>query len=158
MMTRDEYISLGMIVKTRGISGDLVIRSNKKILQVKSNWKTIWVEIDGLLVPFFISSHTPLKNNEILIRLEDINLPEKAEKLKGRNTFLHKSDALLPSLDYSPEQIIGYMVIDVHSGKIGRITGIDDIPGNSLFRVEYRNREILIPIQEDLIREINQKG
>lgn len=157
MMTRDNYISLGMIVKTRGISGDLVIRSKKKILQLKSNCKTIWIEIDGLLVPFFISSYTFLKDNEILIGFEDIDLPEKAAKLKGRNAFVHKSDAVLPSIDDIPEHILGYMIIDIHSGEIGKITGIEEIPENSLFRVEYGHREILIPIQEGIICEINEK-
>ncbi len=157
MMTRDDYISLGVVVKTRGISGELVIRSKKEILKIKSEWESVWIEIDGLLVPFFISSFSRVKDNEIIITLEDVDVPEKAEKLTGRNAFVHKSEIVQNQGDYLPEQILGYMINDVHSGEIGRITGIDEIPGNSLFRVKYGNREILIPIQEDLIREINEK-
>jgi len=156
-MTRDDYISLGTVVKTRGISGDLVIRSNRKLLQIKNNWESVWIEIDGLLVPFFISSYSFFKDNEILIGLEDIDLPEKAEKLTGRNAFIHKSNIVQSPGDYSPDKILGFLIIDIHSGEIGKITGIDEIPGNSLFRVEHGNREILIPMQEDLIHEINEK-
>ena len=83
--------------------------------------------------------------------------PEKAEKLTGRNAFIHKSNIVQSPGDYSPDKILGFLIIDIHSGEIGKITGIDEIPGNSLFRVEHGNREILIPMQEDLIHEINEK-
>ncbi|KPK87642.1 MAG: hypothetical protein AMS27_01925 [Bacteroides sp. SM23_62_1] len=156
-MAREDYISLGMVVKTRGISGGLVIRSKSKIPKVKAKWEIVWIEIDGLLVPFFIASCTHVKDNEILIDLEDIDLPEQAAKLTDKQAFIHKSDILHTADKYSTETILGYMVIDMRYGKIGKITGIDEIPGNSLFRVEYGKQEILIPVQQDLIHEINEK-
>jgi 16S rRNA processing protein RimM len=53
------------------------------------------------------------------------------------------------------DDLSGYKVIDIRDGFIGRTTGILEIPGNDLLRVEYREREILLPIQESIILEIN---
>jgi len=156
-MTRDDFTFLGTIVKTRGSSGDLIIRSKKKILQIKNNWESVMVEIDGLLVPFFISGWNISGSNEILITVEDIDIPEKAEKFSGRKVYINKSVIVFSSNEFYPDEVNGYLVIDIHAGEIGRITGIDEIPGNPLFRLKYHGREILIPIHKDLIIEINEK-
>jgi len=156
-MTRDDYTFLGTIVKTRGTSGDLIIRSKKKILQIRDNWELVMVEIDGLLVPFFISGWNISGRNEIIVTVEDVNTPEKAEKFSGRKVYINKSVIVFSSNEFHPDELIGYLVIDINAGEIGRITGIDEIPGNPLFRLKYHGREILIPIHQDLIIEINEK-
>jgi len=156
-MARDDYIFLGTIVKTRGFSGDLIIRTSKKILQIKNNWESVMVEIDGLLVPFFISGWNKSGKDTILITIEDIDTPEKAGKLTGRKVYISKTVIVFSSNEFHPDHVNGYLVMDIHSGEIGKITGINEIPGNSLFRVEYKGREILIPVHEDLIMEINEK-
>jgi len=156
-MTRDDYIFLGTIVKTRGTSGDLIIRSKKKIVQIKNNWESVMVEIDGLLVPFFISGWNISGSNEILLTVEDIDIPEKAVKFSGRKVYINQSVIVFSSSEFHPDEVNGYLVIDINAGEIGRITGIDEIPGNPLFRLKYHGREILIPIHQDLIIEINEK-
>jgi 16S rRNA processing protein RimM len=156
-MTGDDYTFLGTIVKTRGTSGNLIIRSKKKIVQIKNNWESVMVEIDGLLVPFFISGWNISGSNEILVTLEDIDIPEKAEKFSGRKVYINKSVVVFSPNEFHPDEVNGYLVIDINAGEIGRITGIDEIPGNPLFRLIYHKREILIPIHQDLIIEINEK-
>jgi 16S rRNA processing protein RimM len=113
------------------------------------------VEIDGLLVPFFIAEWDITGDYELTIAVEDVNTPEKAERLTGKSVYIKKSLIVFTSGDYLPGQIYGFLVIDNHSGTLGRITGIDDIPGNPLLRLEHQGREILIPLHEDLIAEIN---
>jgi 16S rRNA processing protein RimM len=156
-MTRDDYTFLGTIVKTRGTSGDLIIRSKKKIVQIKNNWESVMVEIDGLMVPFFISGWNISGSNEILVTVEDIDIPEKAEKFSGRKVYINKSVIVFSPHEFHPDEVNGYLVIDINAGEIGRINGIDEIPGNPLFRLEYHGREILIPIHQDLIIEVNEK-
>jgi 16S rRNA processing protein RimM len=155
-MTRDDYRLLGSVVKTRGISGEVVVRSRTTIQGINENQKYVMIKIDGLLVPFFIVSWQSLSDKEIILKFRDIETKEKAEKLKDDEIYLPRAE-FNTNIRSDKDDLSGYQVIDVRDGVIGKSTGIMEIPGNDLLKVEYRKREILLPIQEGLILEINSK-
>ncbi len=154
-MTRDEYRLLGSVIKTKGISGEVVIRTKITTIGISEDQKYVMIKIDGLLVPFFIDSWQNLSNNEIILKFRDINKKEKAERLKDREIWLPRNELKNALMKPADDDLSGYKVIDVSDGFIGRTTGILEIPGNDLLRVEYREREILLPIHESIILEIN---
>jgi 16S rRNA processing protein RimM len=154
-MTRDEYRLLGSVIKTKGISGGVVIRTKITTIGISEDQKYVMIKIDGLLVPFFIDSWQNLSNNEIILKFRDINTIEKTERLKDREIWLPRKDLKNALMKPADDDLSGYKVIDIRDGFIGRTTGILEIPGNDLLRVEYREREILLPIQESIIQEIN---
>jgi len=155
-MTRDDYRLLGSIVKTRGVSGEVIVRSRIAAEGINEKQKHVMIKIDGLLVPFFIVSWQNLSNKEIILKFRDIETKEKAEKLKDNEIYLPRTE-ISTSIKSGTDDLSGYQVIDVRDGVIGNSTGIIEIPGNELLKVEYRKREILLPIQEGLILEINFK-
>ena len=154
-MTRDEYRLLGSVIKTKGISGEVVIRTKITTMGISEDQKYVMIKIDGLLVPFFIDSWQNLSNNEIILKFRDINTIEKAERLKDREIWLPRKELKNALMKPADDDLSGYKVIDISDGFIGRTTGILEIPGNDLLRIEYREREILLPIQESIILEIN---
>jgi 16S rRNA processing protein RimM len=156
-MTRDDYKLLGSVVKTHGISGEVVIRSSVPIKGMNKNLKSLMVEIDGLLVPFSIISWHFLKDNEIVMEFRDIDSKKKADKLKGKDIFIFRKEITNTSIGLNKNNLSGFRVIDIKIGEIGITKGILEVPGNNLFQVEYRKREILLPIQEGMILEINTK-
>jgi 16S rRNA processing protein RimM len=155
-MTRDDYRLLGSVVKTRGISGEVVVRSKTTTQGINESQKHVMIKIDGLLVPFFIVSWQSLSDKEIILKFRDIETKEKAEKLKDNEIYLPRTE-FNTNIRSGTDDLSGYQVIDVRDGVIGKSTGIMEIPGNDLLKVEYRKREILLPIQEGLILEINSK-
>ncbi len=154
-MTRDEYRLLGSVIKTKGISGEVVIRTKITTIGISEDQKYVMIKIDGLLVPFFIDSWQNLSNNAIILKFRDISTKEKAERLKDREIWLPRNELKNALMKPADNDLSGYKVIDVSDGFIGRTTGILEIPGNDLLRSEYREREILLPIQEGIILEIN---
>jgi 16S rRNA processing protein RimM len=155
-MTRDDYRLLGSVVKTRGISGEVVVRSKTTTQGINESQKHVMIKVDGLLVPFFIVSWQSLSDKEIILKFRDIETKEKAEKLKDNEIYLPRTE-FNTNIRSGTNDLSGYQVIDVRDGVIGKSTGIMEIPGNELLKVEYRKREILLPIQEGLILEINSK-
>ncbi len=155
-MTRDDYRLLGSVVKTRGISGEVVVRSRTTIQGINESQKYVMIKVDGLLVPFFIVSWQSLSDKEIILKFRNIETKEKAEKLKDNEIYLSRTE-FNTDIRSGTDDLSGYQVIDVRDGVIGKSTGIMEIPGNDLLKVEYRKREILLPIQEGLILEINSK-
>lgn len=155
-MARDDYRLLGSVVKTRGFSGEVVVRSRTTTQGINESQKHVMIKIDGLLVPFFIVSWQSLSDKEIILKFRNIETKEKAEKLKDNEIYLSRTE-FNTNIRSGTDDLSGYQVIDVRDGVIGKSTGIMEIPGNDLLKVEYRKREILLPIQEGLILEINSK-
>ncbi len=154
-MTRDHFRLLGSVIKTKGISGEVVIRTKITTCSINSGQKYVMVSIEGLLVPFFIDSWHNLSNNEITIKFRDIVTRDKAEFFRDREIWLPHNEIKISLLKQAGEDLSGYKVIDTNEGFIGITQGILDIPGNELLRVDFRNHEILIPLQEGIILKIN---
>ncbi len=53
------------------------------------------------------------------------------------------------------DDIEGYTVTDSNLGYIGVVSDIMDIPGNNLLKIMDDEKEILIPLTEEFIIEIN---
>ena len=46
---------------------------------------------------------------------------------------------------------------EIHHGKLGEVTDVDNSTINTLFIVDYQGEELLIPAQEEFIVNIDQK-
>jgi 16S rRNA processing protein RimM len=156
-MTRDNYLLLGSIVKIRGISGEVIIRTKIPVRGIKKNLKSLMIQIDGLLVPFSVVSWRFLTETEIIAAFRDINSKDKAEILKEKDVFILRDEITYSFARKDIHNLSGYKVTDIRIGNIGKTTGIIEVPGNDLLKIKYMEREILLPIQKGLILEINNK-
>ena len=52
---------------------------------------------------------------------------------------------------------VGFRMKEVHHGQLGEVTDVDTSTINTLFVVDYKGEELLIPAQEDFIMDIDQK-
>ena len=154
-MTRDKYKLLGSVVKTHGISGEVVIRFRIPVKGINKNLKSLMIKMDGLLVPFSIISWHNLTDNEIVAVFRDINSKKKAETLKDKDIYILRNEITNSNVRSDIPDLSGYKVTDIRIGEIGKTTGILEVPGNDLLQVEYQKRQILIPVQEGLILEID---
>ena len=156
-MDREDCILLGTLTKTHGISGGLVLITRIKGYSFKDNWEFVFLEIDGILVPFFIYSFEPGGRDEIVLYFEDITTRELAGRLTGLDMYVQKKDIILGKKTIDSSALAGYTIIDQRLGEIGLISEIIEIPGNDLAVVDYKGVEIRIPIQEDLIERMDHK-
>lgn len=156
-MARDDYKFLGSVVKTHGISGEVVIRSKIPVKGMNKDLKSLMVKIDGLLVPFSIISLQFITETEIIVVFRNIDSKNKAEILKDKDIFILQDEIKNASVISDMPDLSGYKVTDIRIGDIGKVTGIMEVPGNDLLKIEFRKREILLPIQEGLILEIDSK-
>lgn len=157
MILKNEVFPIGKITKTHGTKGELNFVVDYDIFQ-NVDIPFIFMEPEGLFVPFYIEN-IRMKNSENgIIKLERIDSDEKASEYIGQSIYLPKiymeeinddDDEL--TLDY----FIGFELIDVKKGKIGIINGYDDSTDNALFLVEVHNDEIMIPAADDFIVEID---
>ena len=74
------------------------------------------------------------------------------------------SELFLP-LDMLPEltgnkfyfhEVIGFSIEDEKHGFIGTITGVNDMSSQALFELEREEKQLLIPITDDIIKKVDR--
>lgn len=87
-MTQENCYLLGYIVRTHGTSGNVVIYLDVDYPDDYEDLESVFVEIKGELVPYFIESLNLQKQSNAIVTFEDINTIEKAQALVGSSLYL----------------------------------------------------------------------
>ena len=157
MIKKEDTYPIGRITKAHGLKGEVVFNFEDDIFD-RVECPYLICEVEGILVPFFMEEYRFKTDSSALMKFEDIDSVEQAQRLLGsevyfENKYIEEGDADEVSLNY----FIGFTIKDTDGATIGTITGIDDQTENWLFHVETVNADVLIPAHEDFIIEINHK-
>jgi len=153
-MDIDSCYRIGYVIKRHGLKGDVKIHLESPL---PKKMESIFVKIDNRLIPFFIEQIS-VHQAQAIIKLEDVNNPEQADRLAKRSVFLPNSDKPKSnSNDLDTSTLLGFSV-HFNSQKLGKIKAINNHALNPLLVVEGSEREILIPISDYFIKSIDQKS
>lgn len=156
MITQDEVYKIGRIGKPHGIQGEVHFLFDDDVFdRVESDY--LILDIDGILVPFFMEEYRFRGESSALVKFCDIDTQDKARELTNCDVYFPYS-----LTDEDPEnirwtQIIGFNLVDTRTQQnIGSVISIDDNTMNILFEVETPDKKIiLVPANEELIEEVN---
>jgi len=70
-MNKKDCLQIGTIVKTHGVSGEVILEIKEPVL-IELVRESVLLEIDGLLVPFFIAENRQTSNERLRIRFERV--------------------------------------------------------------------------------------
>ncbi len=157
-MKFDTTDKLGKVLKSHGKDGELIISADKGFSEDFLKMESIFIEINGGLVPFFIE-HIMLKSAQTaILKLEDINSIEEANELTGCSWCLpiKEWEKLKQSEAGSYGTLEGFSLIDQNDNEIGIIEGILEIPSNTLVQVRYGENLIEVPVNEETIYHIDE--
>jgi len=158
-MNKDNCFELGSLIKPHGLKGDLQAFWDTDNIDLYLDIESILVEQKGQLVPFFVENLRPQVGQKVLIKLEGIDTIEQAEEFRKLKLFL--PDELVPKLkddEFFYHEIIGFMVSDVEKGEIGKIETIYNLPQNDLLVINHKEKEVLIPLKKELIKEFSREN
>lgn len=160
-MKVEECFYLGYISKSIGTKGELALKLDVDSPSSYLNMKSVMVQAfptDSQLVPYFVN-HLSLQNNGSLrCSFEDVNDQSASKSLIGKSIYLPLE--LLPKLNdqqFYFHEIIGYEVIDVQKGKLGKIEKVIEYSTSNLLSVLSGEKEILIPVSDEIIERIEKK-
>jgi 16S rRNA processing protein RimM len=143
---------IGYISKTHGLKGHVILRLNE-LVNIDENIKSIFLDLNGSQVPYFVEDCRP-NNTGYIIKLETIDVVDTSKKLIGKKAFA-LSDFILEE-DESLKEFIGYAIIDSKLGNIGNITDVDEKTDNAIIKVIHPSGvEIILPFNDDFIVEID---
>ncbi len=93
------------------------------------------------------------------MKLQDVDSEDKSIELVDSELFLPIE--LLPKLSgnkFYYHEIIGFSIIDKEFGNIGIIDKVLDYPHQDVFSIKKDYKEILIPVSDDIIKNVNRKN
>lgn len=158
MIDLSDCIELGTITKTHGVHGQVILRLNNLQFEDIIKMEQVFIEIDGLPVPFFIIETSQKSREAVILSIEDIITGEKATELIDSKVFIQKN-SLNKTVDPSlhSKMLLGYEVVDINHGRLGVLDDIIDFQMNPLFRILNDKKEILLPVHHEFVLEIDDK-
>ena len=112
------------------------------------------LEIDGIMVPFFMEEYRFKTDDTVLVKFEGIDTQERAKELTGIDVYFPREMA---DNDDNAElryaQLVGYKIINAADRKaVGEIAAVDEQTMNIMFELTDGT---LLPASEELIVDID---
>lgn len=156
-MTYGYQILLGRISRINGYDGSVSVRLEKSFLDKIPEMKSVFLEINGKPVPFFISLSEYSGGDILKLKFEGYESYEKVSEFTGCRVYLTTISEETQSAEKS-ENILGFRVFHQNRNLIGTVREIVQNPGQDLLKIiSPENKEILIPFHEDFIISLNTK-
>ena len=155
-MNTKDYYKAGFIMKPHGLKGEVTISLDPDSPADWTELETVFIDKNGTLVPYFVES-VSAKSGKAFVKLEDVSTPEQAALLKNQSVFLPRDTRPKPVAgDFYDDEIIGFTVTDDSIGVLGRVKAIERAGMNRFVIVDYKQKEIMIPVQSPLLKRINR--
>lgn len=159
-MNNDTYRQVGYIQKTHGKKGDLRVHTETDaLLEELLNTTVVFLDIDGLKMPFFVEKITA--KNTVLLKLEDIDSMEEAKKMTNQPVYMRTADFQQQHDLITPgafAHLHGFIIEDETLGKIGPIVDVLELPEQIMAVVDYeaQNKEVMIPLNDTFMQDVDE--
>lgn len=150
---------IGFIRKTHGVHGELVLEYEQEFEESVGEADRFFLEIDGLLVPFFVSEDgLRFKSAKtVLVRFDWVDTEKYARRLVGNPVYLFSHDIIDEPEETSSSQFLHFQLLDENGKDLGEISAVDDYSGNIVFTVDADSGEILVPFNEDFLLMLDEE-
>ena len=127
---------------------------DKPVIDEIEELEEIYVQIDGLYIPFPVKELNLISDRSAQLRLEFVSTQDEAFMLVECKTYTAKP-YFKEKTEAEIERWNGYNVIDSKYGKIGTIKKIEDYKGNIVLQIIDGDKETLISLFPDLITDVD---
>lgn len=157
-MTYKYQILLGRISRINGYDGSVSVKLEKSFFDNIPELRSVFLEINGKPVPFFISLSEYSGGDILKLKFEAYESYEKVSEFTGCKVYLTTISEETLSTE-QPGNILGFKVFHQNRNLIGTVREIVQNPGQDLLKVISPDRkEILIPYHEDFITDLDTKN
>jgi 16S rRNA processing protein RimM len=151
---------IGEVVKPHGVRGEIKVYLFSGKPRNFKQYKEIFLQGQaGSSTEAFQVVKSREQGKLAILQLEKIGTREAAEDLQGSTIWINKAD--MPALDtdeYYWQQLTGLMVETEEGQEIGRVARLFNTTAHDIMVVTGLGHEFMIPVQRDIIRDIDEQG
>jgi 16S rRNA processing protein RimM len=158
-MSETKLYTIGHFSKLHGFKGELTV-------YIENGDPADYEDLEEMIVgtqegdkSFKVINMEKKTNTTLKVRLEGINTEDEARKylknpIKVSREELSDADLLKISL----RELDGFKVMDEKAGEAGIVKGVMELPNNPLLEIEFKGKNYLLPIHEDILLNIDEKA
>ena len=145
-------LRVAQVLKSNGTDGELLLSFFDIAPEDIDLQEPVFIEFDGLPVPFYFESFTPRGTGRALVRLTGVRNLKDADELSGASVYADYFE------EQEEEDLTGWTVKDAQGKLVGRIADHEDIPGNPCIWVDCPDgHQVLLPLHQDLVMGVDPK-
>lgn len=150
-------IQIGYTKKPHALKGELKVQIFEEYEADFLATEVVFFLLKGKHIPYFIEKIK--QGNVWVLKLEEVDSKEDSVALAGKELWMREQDVQKrerkPSTSHLAYGAVeGFMIIDEEEGEIGQIEEILEMPQQEMAVVNHKNKEVFIPLNEQLIIKI----
>lgn len=150
-----EYISIGQIVNTHGIRGEVKVYPLTDSVERFDQLDHVYIEEGSGLTALDVINVKYIKNM-VIIKFKGIDDVQSAEQLRNKYIKVHRKDTVkLPKDSFLICDLIGLPVFTEAGEALGKVTDVLQTGSNDVFVVKDKDKEILIPGLKSIFKAID---
>ena len=154
----DNYISVGILRKPHGLSGAFSFILTRELKSLKKYPPHFFLEVKGAFIPYFVSKIDLKDIFSGYINFEEVTKVEQAKALSNSELYLDEKTISTFFKKAADEYgfLIGYTAYDKEA-ELGPVQDILSHPAQILVEVNVNGSDVLIPLVDDLVIEIDKR-
>lgn len=146
---KKEYLEAGKIVNTHGIRGEVKIMPYCDSPELLCDFDRLFM---GKLLKEIYIERSRVQKNMIICKIEGVDTPEEAEKLRNKMLYMHRDDLELDEDTYFIQDLIGMTVKDADTGEVyGIIDDVFQTGANDVYSIKNGDKSYLVPAIADVV-------
>lgn len=151
-------LRVGKIASVHGLQGAVVLRQIIDDTGWLKKGDVLFIELKReSFIPYFVVTAKAANDTEYIITLDEVQDTEEARKLVGKTVYV-KEEVLEKAKVDSPLMYIGFNLVDKTRGGVGTIEDVLLMGKQWIARLTVDGKEVLIPLVEDMILDVNYKN
>lgn len=154
-----DFVEIGKLKKPHGLQGELKGTIDKRFWEDIGNAPAVFIDQKGDKAPYFIEyarGGVPL-----ILKLEEIDTKEDAALLTNKLVYLRREDVQLDDEAIQSRGLMygyleGYTLYVEEMETVGPIVQVDEYPQQEMATVRYQERDVLVPLREAWITQLDK--
>ena len=159
LLNNTDYQLFGYICKPHGLNGFCKLwLEQDHYMDALGHVDHLLVEIEGLVVPFFLDPAHPVRetSDTPLVKFVDLDTKEAIADLRGAAVYINKKKLNTCTKPKDErDNWVGWSMSDLHQGHLGVITDVNHYSLNTLATVNINERSFMIPLAKEIIKKID---
>ncbi|MBL0104846.1 MAG: 16S rRNA processing protein RimM [Bacteroidetes bacterium] len=156
-LSKEDLTRIGVINKSHGYKGVVHCITDLSSPTALKKAKYLFILINGLPVPFLVED-MQVYGNEFHAKLEDVNSDADAKKITGLDIYALKIKEKKKSRFLTWTDLAGFTAEDENYGELSEIVEVAEYPMQYIARCIVGEREVLFPLNEDVILDIDEEN